>query len=123
RVRVDVEAVAVRQDIADHRINAAEQCLVLQLLVAEPNQRLKGNLVPEPMIVTEFKDLGIDEALDQAKDIRVGAALDLAHEPLFISREGRERIGQGKPVRKELVSNIEVAPPDHVPIDVPANPL
>jgi hypothetical protein len=51
---------------------------VLQLFVAEPNQRLERNLVAEPVIVAQFEDLGIDEALDQPKDIGVGAALDLA---------------------------------------------
>ena len=96
---------------------------MLQLLVAEPNQRLERNLVAEPVIVAQFQDLGIDEALDQPKDIGVGAALDLAHEPLFIGRQGRERVGQGKPVRKELVGGIEAAPPDHVLVDVPAHPL
>ena len=122
-VGVDVEAIAVGQHIADHRVDAAEQRLVLQLLVAEPNQRLERNLVAEPVIVAQFEDLGIDEALDQPEDIGVGAALDLAHEPLFVGRQGRERIGQGKPVRKELVGGIEAAPPDYVLVDVPAHPL
>src|SRR5262245_51039910 len=122
-VWVDVEAVAIGQDLADHRVDAAEQRLVLQLLVAEPNQRLEGNLVAEPMVVAELQDFGIDEALDQAKDIRVLAPLDLANEPLFIGRERRERIGQGKPVREKLVSNVEAAPPDYVLFDVPAHPL
>src|SRR5215510_13377368 len=75
------------------------------------------------MIVAELQDFGVDEALDQAKDIRVGAALDLADEPLLVGRERRERIGQRKPVRKKLVSNIEAASPDDVPFDVPAHPL
>ena len=96
---------------------------MLQLLVAEPNQRLERNLVAEPVIVAQFQDLGVDEALDQPEDIGVGAALDLAHEPLFIGRQGRERIGQGKPVRKELVGGIEAAPADDVLVDVPAHPL
>src|SRR5262249_30806385 len=103
--------------------DAAEQRLVLQLLVAEPNQRLKRNLVAEPMIVAQFKDLGIDEALDQTEDISVGATLDLAHEPLFIGRQGRERFGERKRVRKELVIGIEAARSDDVLVDVPAHPL
>ena len=82
-VGVDVEAIAVGQNLGDHRIDAAEQRLVLQLLVAESNQRLERNLVAEPVIVAEFQNLGIDETLDQTKDIGVSAALDLAHEPLF----------------------------------------
>ena len=39
--------------------NAAKQRLVLQLLVAEPYERLKRNLVAEPVIVAQFQDLGI----------------------------------------------------------------
>ena len=83
-VGIDVEAIAVRQNVADHRLDAAKQRLVLQLLVAEPNQRLERNLVAETVILAQFKDLGSDEALDQPKDIGIGAALDLAHKPLFI---------------------------------------
>ncbi len=83
-VGIDFEAIAVRQNVADHRLDAAKQRLVLQLLVAEPNQRLERNLVAETVILAQFKDLGSDEALDQPKDIGIGAALDLAHKPLFI---------------------------------------
>ena len=46
-VGVEIEAVAGGQNLADHRIDAAEQCLVLQLLVAEPDQRLDHNLVAQ----------------------------------------------------------------------------
>ena len=81
-VWVDVEAIAVGQHLARHLVDAAEQCLVLQLLVAEPNQRLERDLVAEPMIFAEFQDLGINETLDKSKDIGVGATLDLAHEAL-----------------------------------------
>ena len=122
-VGVDVEAVAVGQHVADHRVDAAEQRLVLQLLVAEPHQRLERNLVAEPVVVAQFEHLGVDEALDQPEDVGVGAALDLADEPLFIGRQGRERVGERKPVRKELVGGIEAAPPDDVLVDVPAHPL
>ena len=48
---------------------------MFQLLVAEPYQRLERNLVAEPVILAQFQNLGIDEALDQTKDIGVGAAL------------------------------------------------
>jgi hypothetical protein len=75
------------------------------------------------VIVGQFQDFDIDEALDQPKDIGVGAALDLAHKPPFISRQGRERVGPGKPVRQELVGGIEAAPANDVLVDVPAHPL
>jgi hypothetical protein len=45
------------------------------------------------------------------KDIGVGATLDLTDEPLFIARQGRERIRQGKPVWKKLLGDIGAAPP------------
>jgi hypothetical protein len=120
-VRIDVKAIPRGQYIADHRVDAAEQRLVLQLLITEPNQRLERNLVAEPMIVAQFQDLGIDEALDQPKDVGVGASLDLAHEPFFIRRQGPERIRKREPVREELVSGIEAAPPDHVLLDAPSH--
>ena len=122
-VRIDVKAIPKGQYIADHRVDAAEQRLVLQLLITEPNQRLERDLVAEPMIVAQLEDLSIDEALDQPKDIGVGAPLDLAHEPLLIARKGRKRMGQRKPIREELVSGIEAALPDHVFLDAPSHTL
>jgi len=76
-VVIDVEAISGGQNITDHRVDRAEQRLVFWLLVAEPYQRLKRNLVAEPVILAQFQDLGIDKALDQTKDIGVGAALYL----------------------------------------------
>ena len=122
-VGVDVKAIAFGQHVADHRVDAPEQRLVLQLLVAEPDQRLECNLVAEPMVVAQLQNFGVDESLDQPKDIRVGAALDLAREPLFISRQGRERIGERQSVRQELVGGIEAASPDNVLVNIPSHPL
>ena len=76
-IGVDVEAIAVGQNLADHRVDAAEQRLMLQLLIAEPDQRLERNLVAEPVIVAQFQDLGVDEAFNQSKDVGIGTALDL----------------------------------------------
>jgi hypothetical protein len=53
-VGVDVETITGRQNVADHPVDAAEKLLMLQLLIAEPNQGLKRNLVAKPMIVAEF---------------------------------------------------------------------
>ena len=122
-VGIDVEAITVRQNLADHRLDAAKQLLVLQFLVAEPHQRLERDLVAEPMFVAELEDLGVDEALDQAKHVGVGAALDLADKALLFGGQGREGVGHRKPVRQELVGRVETAPPDHVLVDVPADPL
>ncbi len=113
-VGIDIEAIAGGQHLAEHRVDAAEQRLVLQLLVAEPDQRLERDLVAETVIAGQFQDLGRDEALDQPKHIGVGAALDLADEPLFIGRQGGERAGQGEPVREEFLGGVEMAPPDDV---------
>ena len=122
-IGVDVEPIAGGQHLADHRVDAAEQRLVLQLLVAEPHQRLERVLVAEPVLVAQFQHLGIDEPLHQPEDVGVGAALDLAHEPLFSRRQGGERVGQDEPIRKELVGGIEAASPDDVRLHVPAHPL
>ena len=59
----------------------SDQLLMLQLLVAEPHQRLERHLIAEPVFVTQLEDLGVDEPLHQTKDVGVGAALDLTHEP------------------------------------------
>src|SRR6516162_7334038 len=122
-IRVDVETVAVGQNLADHCLDAAEQRLMFQLLVAEPHQRLDCLLVAERMIAAQLQDLGVDEAFDQPKDVGVGAALNLAHEPLFVGRQGRERAGERKPVRQKFVTGIEMAAPDHIFVDIPPDPL
>ena len=96
---------------------------MLQLLVAEPHQCLERDLVAEPVIVAQFEHLGVDEALDQPEDVGVGAALDLAHEPLFAGRQRGERIGERKAVRKKFVRGIEAAPADDVLLDIPSHPL
>ena len=87
-VGVHVEAVAGGQRLADQRVDAAEQLLVLQLLVAEPHQRLQGHLVAEPVVVADLQHLGGDEALDQPEDVGVGPPLDLADEALLVRRSG-----------------------------------
>ena len=122
-VGIDVEAIAGGQHVADHRVDAAEQLLVLQLLVAEADQRLERDLVAEPVVAAELEHLGVDEALDQAEDVGVGAALDLAHEALFAGRQRRERVGERKAVGQEFVRGIEAAAADDVLLDVPAHPL
>ena len=89
-IGVDVEAIAVRQNLADNRVDAAKQRLMLQLLIAESDQRLECNLVAEPVIVAQLQDLGVDEAFNQSKDVGISTTLDLTHEPLFVGRQGGE---------------------------------
>ena len=68
---------------AHHRLDAAEQRLVLELLVAEAHQRLERVLVAQPMIAADLEQLGCDETLDEAEDVGIGAALDLAGKALL----------------------------------------
>ena len=122
-VGVDVEAITFRQHLADHCVDPAEQGLVLEFLVAKAHQRLERDLVAEPVIVAQLQNLGVDEAFDQAEDVGVGPALDLADEPLLAGRQRREGVCQHKPVGKEFVGGVEAASPDHVLLDLPAHPL
>ena len=78
---------------------------MLQLLVAEPDQRFERDLVAEPMVAAQLQDLGADKALDQPEHVGVGAALDLAEIALLVRREEVERARQGKPVGQELVGD------------------
>ena len=89
-VGVDVEAIAHGQNVADHRVDATEQRLVLELLVAEPNQRLQRNLISEPVIVAQLQHLGVDETLDQPEDVGIGPALDVQHMVEIAWRHDRE---------------------------------
>jgi hypothetical protein len=75
------------------------------------------------MIVAQFQDFGIDEALNEAKDVGIGTALDLTHEPLFIGGQSRECISQGQPIRQKLVGCIKAASPDYVFLYIPSHAL
>jgi hypothetical protein len=80
--------VAVGHVRADHGLDAAEQFLVLEFLVAEADQRLERDLVAQPVIAADLEHLGVDEALHQAEDVGVGAPLDLADQPLLVQWTG-----------------------------------
>ena len=86
-VGIDIEAIAGRQRLAHHRLDAAEQRLVLDLLVAEPHQRLERVLVAQPVVAADLELLGGDKPLDQAEDVGVGAALDLAGKAFLVVGE------------------------------------
>ena len=51
------------------------------------------------------------------------ASLNLTYKPLLISRKARESVGQGKPVRKELMGGVEAAASDYVFLNVPSHSL
>ena len=87
-----------------HALDAAEQLLVLELLVAEAHQRLERDLVAEPVVAAHLEHLGGDEALDQAEYVGVGAALDLAQQALLVRGEEVEAIDLRQPVGQELLA-------------------
>ena len=58
---------------------------------------------------------------DQAEDVGVGAALDLAQQPRSAALEELEPADHREAVGKELTGVVEVASPDDVLVDVPAD--
>ena len=72
------------------------------------------------VILLQLDDLGIDETLDQAKHVGVGAALDLAHQA-SCRRSLRNSItlDAGQAVGQKLLRHIELAATDDIAIDVP----
>jgi hypothetical protein len=50
---------------------------MFEFFVAEAHERLQRDLIPHPVILAEFENLGVDEAFDEAKYIRIGADLHL----------------------------------------------
>ena len=96
---------------------------MLQLLVAEPDQRFERDLVAEPMIAAQLQHLGADKAFDQPEHVGVGAALHLAEIPPLLRRKEMPACRQGEPVGQEFVGEIEPAAADDVGLDVPADPF
>jgi hypothetical protein len=63
-VRLRQEGVASRHALGDHRLDAAEQLLVLQFLVGKPHKRFERDLIAEPVFAADLQHLGPDIALD-----------------------------------------------------------
>ncbi len=122
-VRLWQEAVAFGHLLRRHPLDAAEQLLVLQLLVCEAHQRLELGLVAEPVVAAHLQDLGADEALDEPEHVGVGAALDLGELPPLVRAQESELVDLGNAVRQELPRKIKFASADDVAVDVPANAL
>jgi hypothetical protein len=108
--------------LAHHRLDPPEQDLVLDLLVAEPHQGLQRILVAQRVLPAHVDQLGGDEAFDQAEDVGVGAALDLAHEA-HLGRRKRQLACQRQTVGQVLPGSVEAPPLDDVLVDIPANGL
>ena len=96
---------------------------MLELLVGEAHQRLERGLVAEPVLAADLQHLGRDEALDQAEHVGVGAALDLAQQTLLVAAEKLERAHVRQAVGQEFMREIELAPANHVALDVQAHAL
>src|SRR4051812_32708924 len=77
-VRIRRELVPRRHARRGQRLDAPEQFLVLQLLVAETDERLQGELIREPMVLADLEHLRGNEALDEAENVCVRSALHLA---------------------------------------------
>ena len=75
------------------------------------------------MLTGQLEHLRADVALDQAENIGVRAALDLAPEARLGVGQEIELVDERKPVRQELVRVVEFATADHVRVDVPAHAL
>ena len=107
----------------DHRLDPAEQLLVLELLVAEADQRLQRGLVAEPVVTADLENLGVDEAFHEPEQERVGSTLHLREQARFGLGEKGEVIDLGKAVRQEALRQVELPSTNDVGVDVPANPL
>jgi hypothetical protein len=119
---IDVEPIAVGHGRGDHRLDAPEQRLVLDLLVAEAHQRLERQLVAQRVLAADLEQLGGDEAFDQAEHVGVGAALDLADEAPLGFRQ-RQVADQREAVGEVLAFGVELAAANDVAVDVPAHRL
>ena len=116
-------AVAGGHARVQHPLDATEQLLVLQLLVAEPHQRLERDLVAEPVTAGYLEHLGADEPLDESEDVGVGATLHLAHQPTLAGGKERRSIDQRQSCRQEGLREVEVPAADDIGVDVPPHPL
>ena len=78
------KAVAGGHAVGGEALDAAEERLVLELLVGEAHERLEGDLVAHPVLAARFQHLGGDEALHQAEHVRVRPPPYLAEKDLFL---------------------------------------
>ena len=113
-VRVGDLDVARRHATLEHVLDAAEQLLVLELLVAEADERLERDLVAEPVLAGELEHLGADVALDEPEDVGVGAALHLAQQAALRVREEREFVDLRQAGGQERLREVEIAAAHHV---------
>ena len=63
---------------------------MFDFFIAEPDKRFQRHLVTEPVILTDFQHLGVNETFRKSENLGVGPALDLADESFFIVGKGGE---------------------------------
>src|SRR5262249_2263997 len=118
-VRVGHAAIAFRHVARDERLDAPEQLLGLDLLVAEAHHRLERHLIPEPVLARLVEYLRADESLDESEQVRIGSSLHLTQRALLGLREERQLIDLRQAIGQELVLEAELAAPQDVAIDFP----
>ena len=92
---------------------------MLDLVVGEAHQRFERVLIVERMCAALIEHLGADEALDQAEDVRIGAALDLAEQPRVVGGQERDRVHARESVGQEVAGEVELAVLQQIAVDLP----
>jgi hypothetical protein len=100
-------------------LHATEEFLVFEFVVGETDQCLHRVLVVERMRTALVQHLGADEAFDEAEDVGIGAALDLAQEPGVLCREERDRVHAREARGEEVAGEVELAVLQQVAVDLP----
>src|SRR5262245_56892937 len=75
------------------------------------------------MLAADLEDLCADVALDQAENVGVGAALDLAHQPLLVRVQELQALDLGQSIGQEFLRDVEFASANDVAIDFPTDAL
>jgi hypothetical protein len=106
-----------------HALDAAKSSWCLISSSPMRTSCLQRVLVAERVLAAHVQHLGGDEPLDEAEHVRVGAALDLAQEPLFARAEEVEAVDLSTARREEALIEVEAPPADDVAVDVEADAL
>lgn len=109
-VRIGHLAIAGRQVWGDHALHATKELLVLYFLRGKSHQCLEGGLVAEGAGTALLKNFGADEPLNQAENIGIGGALDLAQQARLRCGEKRQAIHVRESIGQELAGEIEFPP-------------
>ena len=97
--------------------------LVLQLLVGHAHQRFQRHLVVQRLGLRHLHHLGGDEALDQAEDVGIAAALHLAEQALVGRAQEAQLVDQRQAGGQEDLGVVEGAAADDIALDLPTHAL